>query len=166
MKIFKPFATLFFLFVFVCGLGAQTKDDSDLFNTLKAKDSQLFDVGFNKCDIATFENLLSADFIFYHDQAGPTNSKKDFIAGIRDGLCKLDYKARRELVEGSLEVFPLKNKGVLYGAIQNGRHRFYALEKGKPEYLTGTARFTHLWKLENGEWKLAESLSYDHQAAK
>src|SRR5690606_37776213 len=27
----------------------------------------------------------------------------------------------------------------------------------------GVARFTHVWLLENGQWKLSESLSYDHQ---
>ncbi|MDP4220456.1 MAG: nuclear transport factor 2 family protein [Bacteroidota bacterium] len=139
---------------------------SDLFKTLKTEDSLLFNVGFNTCDISQFENLVSDNFEFYHDEAGPTLSKSDFIAGIRDGLCKLPYKARRELVENSLEVYPLEKKGVLYGAIQNGRHRFYALEKDKPEYLTSTARFTHLWLLENGRWRLHRALSYDHHNPK
>ena len=76
----------------------------------------------------------------------------------------MSYKPRRELVEGSLKVYLLKNNGVLYGAVQMGIHKFYAIEKDKPEYLTSTAKFTHLWKLENGEWKLSRVISYDHQA--
>src|SRR5262249_421878 len=40
---------------------------------------------------------------------------------------------------------------------------FYAQEKGRPEYLTSTAKFTHVWLLENGKWKLSRALSYDHQ---
>lgn len=144
---------------------AQEKHDSKLFKTLKSRDSLLFDVGFNKCDIAQFEALVSDDFEFYHDQSGVTRSKSEFTKSIRDGLCKLSYKPRRELVEGSLEVYPMYDNGVLYGAIQSGEHRFYAIEKDKPEYLTSTARFIHLWKLENGEWKLIRALSFDHKPA-
>ena len=67
------------------------------------------------------------------------------------------------MVENSLEVYPLEKNGVIYGAIQMGIHRFYALEKNKPEYITSTAKFTHVWLLENGNWKLGRALSYDHQ---
>lgn len=142
---------------------AQVDRTSDLYAALKAGDSLLFDVGFNTCDIGQFENLVSEDFEFYHDQSGMVSSKAEFIAGIKEGLCRLDYKPRRELTEGSLTVFPLQRNGVVYGAIQMGEHRFYAREEGKPEYPTSTAKFTHLWLLEEGEWKLSRGLSYDHQ---
>lgn len=145
---------------------AQEKHDSELFKTLRSRDSLLFDVGFNKCNIPQFEALVSDDFEFYHDQGGITRGKPDFIKSIRTGICALSYKPRRELVEGSLEVYPMYDNGVLYGAIQMGEHRFYAIEKDKPEYLTSTARFVHLWKLEKGEWKLARALSFDHVPAK
>lgn len=160
--------SLALLFVIVAGLSAiaQEKQDSDLFKSLKSRDSLLFDVGFNKCDIAQFEALVSDDLEFYHDQGGITRGKTDFINSIRNGICKLSYKPRRELVEGSLEVYPMYDNGVLYAAIQTGEHRFYAIEKDKPEYLTSTARFVHLWKLEKGEWKLARALSFDHVPAK
>ena len=114
----------------------------------------LFYVGFNTCDISQFEELVSDNFEFYHDQAGITSGKAAFIAGIKDGLCKLNYKARRQLIENTLEVYPLEKNGVLYGAIQTGVHQFYAIEKDKPEYLTSTAKFTHIWLLENERWKL------------
>lgn len=144
-------------------LFSQVERTSELFHTLKTKDSLLFNVGFNNCDIQQFENILSDDFEFYHDQAGITESKAAFIASVRDGLCKLDYRPRRQLLENSLEVFPLKTNGVLYGAVQNGVHQFYATEKDKPEYLTSTARFSHVWVLESGNWKLKRVLSYDHK---
>lgn len=163
MKFIKSLFLVLALFVLTINLNAQVSKDSELFKTLKAKDELLFNVGFNKCELSQFENLISESFEFYHDQSGVTPSKKAFVASIRDGLCKLNYQPRRELVEDSLEVFPLKSNGVLYGAIQMGIHKFYALEKAKPEYLTSTAKFTHLWKLESGEWKLSRALSYDHQ---
>jgi hypothetical protein len=153
------------LLLALSGINAQSKQDSELFKTLKAKDALLFDRGFNNCDISQLKNLVSEDFEFYHDQAGITPSKEAFIKSIEEEICKLSYKPRRELVEGSLEVFPLKNNGVLYGAIQIGQHRFFAIEKDKPEYLTSVAKFTHLWKLEKAEWKLLRVLSYDHQPA-
>ncbi|MHC1777129.1 MAG: nuclear transport factor 2 family protein [Lentimicrobium sp.] len=155
------------LFIFLClavtPLFSQVDPSSALFKTLQTQDSLLFEVGFNTCDITQFENLVSNDFEFYHDKSGITATKTDFIAGIRDGLCKMDYKARRELVENSLEVFPLENNGEIYGAIQTGSHRFYEVKDVKPDQLTSTAKFTHVWLLENGSWKLSRGLSYDHK---
>jgi CubicO group peptidase (beta-lactamase class C family) len=142
---------------------AQVEKSSELFTTIKEKDSLLFNIGFNNCDIVQFENLISENFEFYHDQSGITNSKSAFIVSIENGLCKLDYKPKRVLDKNSLEIFPLMKNGVLYGAIQNGTHKFYAIEKDDTEYLTSTAKFTHLWILENGKWKLSKGLSYDHQ---
>lgn len=48
-------------------------------------------------------------------------------------------------------------------ALETGTHRFYAIQKGKPDRLTETGQFTQVWKEENGQWRLA--LSYDHQLA-
>ena len=147
-------------------LNAQVSRDSDLFKMLFMQDSLLFQVGFNTCDVGQFERLVSDDFEFYHDQSGFTPSKEVFINGVRENLCKLNYQPIRKLVEGSLEVFPLKNNGEIYGAVQNGAHRFYAKYPGREEMkLTSTAKFTHVWMIDNGEWKLARVLSFDHQAA-
>ena len=145
-------------------LSAQVEENAELFQTLKAQDSLLFNVGFNTCDIGQFEMLMSKDMEFYHDQSGITGSKAAFITGVKDGLCKLDYKARRELVEGSLQVFPMNSSGTLYGAIQTGQHRFYAKYPDKEEVLTSAAKSTHLWQLEEGGWKLTRVLSYDHHS--
>lgn len=142
---------------------AQEPTNSVLHKTLKTKDSLLFEVGFNTCDLKPFEVLVSEKFEFYHDQSGITPNKAAFLESIRNGLCKLSYRPRRELVQGSLVVYPLYKNGVLYGAIQMGKHRFFAIEKDKPEYFTSIAKFTHVWLLENGEWKLVSVLSYDHQ---
>ena len=50
-----------------CGI-AQEEKSSDLYKTIMSKDSLLFNVGFNTCDISQFENLFSDDFEFYHDR--------------------------------------------------------------------------------------------------
>jgi CubicO group peptidase (beta-lactamase class C family) len=142
---------------------AQVEKLSELHKTIKEKDSLLFNIGFNNCDITQFKKLVSDNFEFYHDQGGITKSKSEFIQSIENGLCKLDYKPKRVLDEKSLDIFPLNNNGVLYGAIQTGIHHFYAIEKNKNEYLTSVAKFTHLWILENGKLKLNKGLSYDHK---
>lgn len=159
----KTFKLIICFTLIYCQLPAQVMHTDQLYQTLKQKDSLLFNVGFNTCDISQFENLVSENFEFYHDKAGITNTKAAFISSIKNGLCKLDYKPRRELVEGSLEVFPMQKNGVIYSAIQMGSHKFYAIEKNKPMYQTDMAKFTSVWLLEKGEWKLSRSLSYDHQ---
>lgn len=141
----------------------QNLSDEDLFKILETRDELLFDRAFNKCETGLLETLIADDFEFFHDQAGITPSKKAFIKSISDGICKLTYKPRRELVDESLRVFPMRRDGTLYAAIQTGEHRFFAIEKNKPEILTSTAKFTHLWRLEKGEWRLARVLSYDHR---
>jgi hypothetical protein len=140
------------------------QDDStiqELFVELKQKDSLVFNLGFNECDTAQLRVLISDNFEFYHDQSGLLDSKENFIRNIPN-LCNMNYKPTRVLVDGSLEVFPLYSNGELYGAIQKGEHEFYGEEPGKPKYLTSTAKFTHVWILENGAWKLKRVLSYDH----
>lgn len=135
-----------------------------LFAELAAKDAELFDTIFNKCNVQRLGELITEDFEFYHDKSGQVaKSGKEFVDSIRN-LCErqtkgIDYRARRVLVRNSLAVYPLNN----YGAVQMGVHRFYPLIKGKSNE---TAKFTHLWKKENGEWRLARVLSYDHKNVK
>lgn len=155
---------LYFLLAFASvQVWAQADRASEVYLIIKSKDSLLFDVGFNRCDISQFENLLSDRFEFYHDKAGITPSKTEFIAGIRDRVCKLNYKPRRELIGSSLEVHPLYRNDTLYGALQSARHRFYALEKDGSEHISSIALFTHIWLIEQGEWKLSRGYSYDHR---
>ena len=49
--------------------------------------------------------------------------------------------------------------------METGEHRFYALVNGQPDRLTETATFAHVWKDDNGTWKLARVLSYNHRLA-
>ncbi len=139
-------------------------EHKQVFEELKIKDSLLFTLGFNQCDTNQVKNLTSKDFEFYHDQAGITNSQNSFVQSI-SGLCGMNYKPTRKLEKNSLSVHLLKNNGKIYGAIQNGNHSFYGKEKNKPEYLTSTAEFIHLWIIENENWKLKRVLSYNHKQA-
>jgi hypothetical protein len=146
---------------------AQVETTSELYKTIKEMDSILFENGFNKCLISDIEPLISEDLEFYHDQGGITSSKEEFLMTIRQNICSnQEQKPIRKLMEGSLEVFPLYSKEVLYGAIQNGIHEFFIKEANRDPYLTSTAKFTHLWLKENDKWKLKRVMSYDHQTPK
>lgn len=159
----KNYLFYFFSLVFSFSF-AQVDTNSELFQTLKAKDSLLFDRAFNYCEGQYLDQLISEDFEFYHDQSGFIESKQDFLNIMKDGICSPnnETKSRRELVAGTLDVFPLYNNGKLYAALQKGTHRFFEKRNNEPESEGSTALFTHLWKLENTQWKLIRVLSYNH----
>lgn len=145
---------------------AQVEKTSELYKTIMAKDSLLFNIGFNTCDLSQFENLMSEKLEFYHDIGGPADKKKS-LKDLASGLCNnpKQSQARRELLPESTEIFALYdrgNQGQLYGALQNGIHQFFEKAPGQPEKFGSSARFSHLWLLENGEWKLVKSYSYEH----
>lgn len=127
---------------------AQVDKNSDLYKTILVKDSLLFDIGFNHCDIKQFENLLSDNLKFYHDKDGISDKTK-FLADLKNGICnnQTNRQVQRFLVKESTEIFPLYKNGVLYGVVQNGEHKF----SEKRESQGGIAKFTNVWQLENNE---------------
>lgn len=127
------------------------------------QDSLFFEKSFNQCDIAYLESKMTQDLKFYHDQSGFQDRKK-FFENIQQYICAQSTKKPiRKVDANSLEVFPLYNNGKLYGAIQMGIHHFYIKEQGKDDVHTSTAKFTHVWLMQEGVWKLSEVLSYDHR---
>ncbi|MDH6252823.1 hypothetical protein M2347_002550 [Chryseobacterium sp. H1D6B] len=156
---------LTFFIVFSISVHAQIEKTGVLYKTIMSRDSLLFLVGFNTCNVTQMENLLSDQLEFYHDKDGFSDKKK-FMVDFKNGLCRPSktYKARRALVEKSTEIYPMYKEGEVYAVIQNGTHQFYEKEAGQAEKLTGAAKFTHVWVQENGEWKLKRALSFDHQA--
>lgn len=155
---------LLLFFLASLSLSAQVDKKSDIYKTIISRDSLLFKVGFNTCDINQFETLLTEDFEFFHDEDSISNKKK-FLYNLRNGLCtpSKTYQLRRDLIPGTTEIYPLYKNKVLYGAIQIGMHQFYRITTDKKETPGSIGRFTHLWLLQKGTWKLSRSLSYDHQ---
>ena len=138
---------------------AQSNNNSiiktDLYDTIYLMDSVFFEA-FNTCDTIKSKSLFTKDLEFYHDVGGLTNYEQN-LKSIRY-RCGNTFKVRRELVSGSLEVYPIKN----YGAIEIGQHRFYYTEAGKEEKLDGTFKFIHIWVYKNNEWKISRVISFDH----
>jgi hypothetical protein len=137
----------------------------ELVVTLAEKDRQLFEAVFD-CKLELLASLVADDFEFIHDKWGQTaDSGEAFMHGMRDN-CKAqqtgqNFRARRELVEGSMSVYVLNS----YGAMQMGEHRFIALQPGQPDRFTESGKFIDVWRQIDGEWKLARVISYDHRLA-
>ncbi len=101
-KLFHYTAALYLFALGTMAASAQNHERDALFYVLKSQDSLLFNVGYNQCDLKQFETLVSEDFEFYHDKSGATLSKAAFLTSIKEGLCKMNYQAKRVLVDGSL----------------------------------------------------------------
>lgn len=156
---------LILMLTFLCSIiaNSQISQDTELYKMLKKNDSLIFDSAFNECKTADMIPLISEDLEFYHDTGGITLGKEAFLKTTKQNICgNPNVRPYRELVKGSLKVYTLNKNGVLYGAIQKGDHNFYLKEKGEIRP-TVTAKFTHLWILENKKWTLKRVLSYDHQ---
>ena len=135
---------------------AHSLGSEGLHDEIAGMDAVLF-AAFNSRNLEKLKTLFTEDLEFYHDRDGLVlyeqnmeNFKRIFASAT---------KVRRELVEGSLEVYPLGG----FGAVEIGVHRFYSQEMGKKEYLSATAKFVHVWQKKNGEWRVSRVISYDHR---
>jgi len=130
-----------------------TTDTPDLTETIRRMDAQLFDA-FNAHDVTRLMSMFTDDVEFYQDNDGVSNYEqtKNDLAKMLESTPDI----RRELVKGSLEVYPIKN----YGAIEIGVHRFCHKEKGKEE--CGAFKFVHIWRKTGDSWKISRIVSYGH----
>ena len=134
------------------GTAANTAEDAALYETVAGLDKALFDA-VNRCDLDKLGSMVTDDLEFYHDKTGLAVGKKIFLDSIKNNVCG---KMRRELVTGSLEVYPLAG----YGAVEIGVHRFH--HPGQENDGVGEAKFIHVWQLKDGAWRIARVISFDH----
>lgn len=127
-----------------------------LTSTITAEDAKLF-AAYNACDTDTMAAMVSEDLEFYHDQSGLAVGRAPFVAAIKNNICG---KVRRDLVPGTLEVYPLKD----YGAVEIGEHVFCDPKKFSrcDPAKGGIAKFVMLWRLKDGAWQLTRVISYNH----
>jgi ketosteroid isomerase-like protein len=125
--------------------------------TIALQDAELFDA-VNRCDLKTVESKFAEDVEFYHDKADPQYGRAIVLKNIKANLCG---QIQRELVPGSLEVYPIHG----YGAVEIGVHRFNHIGT-KDRDVVGEAKFIHLWRLKDGAWQITRVISYGHEAAK
>src|SRR5262249_28398011 len=125
---------------------AQTTTEPDpLFQTIRSLDAQLFDA-YNHCDLEKFSSFLADDLEFYYDKTGFSTGRRALAEGVKNNICR---KVTRELIPGTLEVYPIAN----YGAVEIGVHRFHHPGHETTESV-GEAKFIQLWQNKDGVWKL------------
>jgi hypothetical protein len=133
-------------------MNAQSTNDS-LYNEVKRLDSVLFSA-FNSRDLEKFRSFFTEDLEFFHDKGGLTNY--EHTINFMKSVARNDNGLRRELLPGTLEVYPIPG----YGAIEVGQHRFCHLENGKQD--CGSFKFVHVWQKKDGLWRISRVVSYDH----
>lgn len=131
-------------------------NQAELEKTITALDTALFDA-YNHCDLQKFASFIDENIEFYHDKAGNIFGRAPLTEAIKNNICG---KVTRELVPGTLQIFPMKG----YGALEIGVHRFH--HPGQEDAIgVGEANFIHLWQFKDGAWKVTRVISYDHRAA-
>ncbi|HET8692425.1 MAG TPA: nuclear transport factor 2 family protein [Steroidobacteraceae bacterium] len=133
---------------------------------IRAADAEFFRAFFDTCDVETVRRYVTDDFEMFHDKSGRVITSgaafvQDTVDKCRRQAEGTDFLSTRKLVPESLEVYPIAH----YGAVETGVHRFYAVKQGEPDRLTETGKFTIVWKDEDGQWRVARALSYDHVLA-
>ena len=136
---------------------AQTNSPSDdpkvLSDTIAQMDAKAF-AAFNAHDLDQLMSMFARELEFYHDKGGLTNYDQT-----REGFRKMFASMpdiRRELLPGSLKIYPIKD----FGAIEVGTHRFCHKEQGKDE--CGEFPFVMIWKKERDTWTMSRVVSYGH----
>ncbi|MES2071286.1 MAG: nuclear transport factor 2 family protein [Pseudomonadota bacterium] len=147
-------------FAFAASEPAASSQAADpLFTQISALDSAVFEA-FNQCSVPgqlqKHAGYFTADVEFYHDTGGVTWSRDAMLANTEKYVCG---NFRRELVPGSLRVFPIKG----FGAIALGSHRFCQFASGQCE---GLADFTIVWRQQESQWQITRVLSYGHRPGK
>lgn len=133
------------------------KSQEELMKAVTALDKELFDA-YNGCNLDKLGTLVADDLEFYHDKTGLAVGKQLFLDAIKNNICG---KVTRQLVPGTLEVYPIHG----YGAVEIGVHRFH--HPGTQDHdVVGEAKFVTLWQYKDGAWKITRAISYDHGIAK
>lgn len=127
-------------------------DDKKLYDTITHLDSVFFSL-YNNCSMQLNEYaaFYSDSLEFYHDKGGLSTSKQDVVEGTKKNICG---KVTRELVKGSVEVYPIAG----YGAVEMGMHMFHNNQEkqtGPPK----VSKFIIFWKQINKEWKITKVVS-------
>lgn len=127
-----------------------------LFEKIAALDTEVF-AAFNTCalpgQLQKHAGYFSEAVEFYHDTGGVTWNRAEMVANTERYVCG---NFRRELIPGSLRVYPIKG----FGAIAQGVHRFCQFKSGACE---GAADFLIVWRQEGSKWSITRVLSYGHR---
>jgi hypothetical protein len=129
---------------------AEYASDTTALHTAIAAQDSIFFAAYNRCDLEKQAAIYDDSIEFYHDKGGLSNSKEEILEGTRKYVCG---RTTRELVKGSIEVYPINN----YGAIEIGEHIFHNSEE--PNAPVYASKFIIFWKGQGSDWKIKRVVS-------
>jgi Domain of unknown function (DUF4440) len=124
-------------------------EPKELYDTIVRMDSLYFDT-YNNCRLETMASMTSDTLEFYHDRGGLTTSKAAYLEAIKKNICG---KVTRELMPGSIEVYPIHG----WGAVEIGYHRFH--NNQEPNAPWRASKFIILWHKKGDKWEVARVVS-------
>ena len=127
------------------------KPDSQALHDTIAKLDSVFFHAYNTCDLDKQTLFYSDSLEFYHDKAGLSTSKAEMLEATKTNVCG---KVTRELIQGSLEVYPIKG----FGAVEIGYHRFHN-KNDKPGTTPEPGKFIIIWKQTGDTWQISRVVS-------
>lgn len=136
----------FFILLFSTVVHYQSTDP---YKTIVHLDSVFFNA-YNTCDIQSQASIYSDSIEFYHDKGGLMTSKKDILDATQKNICG---KVTRELVKGSVEVYPING----YGAVETGLHKFHNNEEKNA--VPKASKFIIIWQNKNDSWIISRVIS-------
>ncbi|RFP63677.1 nuclear transport factor 2 family protein [Hymenobacter lapidiphilus] len=127
----------------------------ELYRTIARLDSAMF-AAFNQHDADKLQTYFADDLEFYHDKGGVSDFRQTMDSFRRMFEQNQTTGLNRQLMPGTMEVFPIKD----YGAVETYLHRFCHVENGKDD--CGTFKNMMVWRLKDGRWQVTRVVSYDH----
>lgn len=125
------------------------QEDTTLYDAIVEMDKTYF-TAYNNCDMATQAEIYDEDLEFYHDKGGLATSKKEILESLEKNICG---KVTRELVEGSIEVYPIAG----FGAVEIGMHKFF--NNQEPDAISKPSKFITIWKKVGESYKISRVIS-------
>lgn len=130
-------------------IGKYVPIDKVIYDQIVAMDKEFFDA-YNNCNLKKQDSIYAENIEFFHDKGGLMTSKTELIEATKKNICG---KVTRQLIEGSIEVYPINN----YGAVEIGFHKFH--NNQEPNAISKPSKFIIMWKNENGKWKITKVVS-------
>ena len=130
-------------------IGKYIPVDKVIYDQIVSMDKEFFDA-YNNCDLIKQDSIYTENIEFFHDKGGLSTSKKEILEATKKNICG---KVTRQLVKGSIEVYPINN----YGAVEIGFHKFY--NNQEPNAESKPSKFIIMWKNEIGNWKITKVVS-------
>lgn len=125
-------------------------DDLELYNTIVAMDSTFFQA-YNICDLDQQASIYSDNIEFFHDKGGLMTVKQEILDSTKKYVCG---KVTRELVKGSIEIYPIKD----FGAVEIGLHKFHNNTE-KEGTVSDASKFIIFWKNDKNNWTITKVVS-------